>query len=283
MTYSHQTAGRRSLGTWLSRNAGNVLLELTAGTIMLFLVAPILVIVIVSFSSANYLSFPPSGFSLRWYVDYLNQPGWVDATILSVWTAACVTVIATILGTAASIGMVRGRFPGKRIINACILSPLIVPGIVVAIAVYFFYVRIGLIGSPLAIIAAHSALAAPFVVLNVTATLYGFNERLEHAAQNLGATRWQTFRYITLPIIRPGIVAGALLAFVTSFDELIVALFVSGTGAVTLPRKMWDSIRFGLEPTIASVSVLTIIVSVLAFLSAELLRRRTLRMMAKEG
>ena len=155
---------------WVTRNLGSVLLELVAGLVMLFLIAPIIVIVVVSFSSANYLSFPPPGFSLRWYVDYLNQPGWVHATILSIWTAACVTVIASILGTAAAIGMVRGRMPAKRLLNACILSPLIVPGIVVAIGVYFFYVRIGLIGSPLAIIAAHSALAAPFVVLNVQRT-----------------------------------------------------------------------------------------------------------------
>ena len=281
-TLAKEMSGASRIG-WLTRNLGSVLLELAAGLVMLFLVAPILVIVVVSFSSANYLSFPPPGFSLRWYADYLDQPGWVHATILSIWTAACVTIIASILGTAAAIGLVRGRLPAKRLLNACILSPLIVPGIVVAIGVYFFYVQIGLIGSPLAIIAAHSALAAPFVVLNVSATLYGFNQRLEQAAQNLGATRWQTFRYITLPIVKPGIVAGALLAFVTSFDELIVALFVSGTGAVTLPRKMWDSIRFGLEPTIASVSVLTTVVSVLAFLSAELLRRRTLRMMARES
>jgi putative spermidine/putrescine transport system permease protein len=184
-----------------------------------------------------------------------------------------------VLGTAASIGLVRGKFPGKQVMNALILSPLVVPGIIVAIGIYFFYVRIGLIGSPIAIIVAHTALAAPFVVLNVSATLYGFDERLEQAALNLGATRWQALRYITLPLIRPGIVAGALLAFITSFDELIVALFISGTGSITLPRKMWDSVRFGIEPTLAAVSMLTIIVSVAAFLAAEILRRRTARML----
>lgn len=273
----------RSLVARARRSVWTVLLNGFVGLVIFFLIAPIAVIVIVSFSSASYLSFPPPGFSLRWYADYLDQPGWVNATILSIWVAAAVTVVASVLGTAAAIGLVRGRFPGKRLLHACILSPLIVPSIVVAIGVYFFYVRLGLVGSPLAMIAAHSALAAPFVVLNVSATLYGFDERLEQAALNLGATRWQAFRHITFPIIRPGIIAGALLAFVTSFDELIVALFVSGTGAITLPRKMWDSIRFGLEPTIAAVSVLTIVVSVLAFASAEILRRRSLRMTQAEA
>ena len=153
-----------------------------------------------------------------------------------------------------------------------------VPGIIVAISVYFFYVKIRVVGSPLAIIAAHTALAAPFVVINVSATLYGFNERLEHAALNLGANRWQAFRHVTFPIIRPGMIAGALLAFITSFDELIVALFVSGSTAVTLPRKMWDSVRFAIEPTLAAVSTVTIVISLVAFVSAEILRRRSLSM-----
>lgn len=246
--------------------------------VLAFLLAPILIVVPISFSSATYLTFPPPGFSMRWYRAYWNELGWVDATILSVWIGIAVTALSTVLGTAAAIGLVRGRFPGKRVMHALILSPLVVPGIIVAIGVYFFYVKIRVVGSPLAIIVAHAALAAPFVVINVSATLYGFNERLEHAALNLGANRWQAFRYVTFPIIRPGMIAGALLAFITSFDELIIALFVSGSTAVTLPRKMWDSVRFAIEPTLAAVSTVTIVISVIAFVSAEILRRRSLAM-----
>jgi len=248
--------------------------------ILFFLLLPILVVVPISFSSAPYLTFPPPGFSMQWYRVYWTQLGWVDATILSVWIAVVVTILSTTLGTAAAIGLVRGQFPGKRLMHALILSPLVVPGIIVAIGVYFFYVRIKLVGSPLAIIIAHTALAAPFVVINVSASLYGFNERLEHAALNLGANRWQAFRHVTLPMIKPGMLAGGLLAFITSFDELIIALFVSGSSAVTLPRKMWDSVRFAIEPTLAAVSTVTIVISVAAFLSAEILRRRSVRLAA---
>jgi putative spermidine/putrescine transport system permease protein len=187
-------------------------------------------------------------------------------------------VMATILGTLASLGLVRGRFRGRNIINAFLVSPLIIPAIIVAIGVYFFYARLQIVGSPFALALAHTALAIPFVVINVSATLYGFDERLEYAAMNLGANRWQTFRHVTLPIIKPGVFAGALFAFITSFDELIVALFISGTGAVTLPRKMWDGLRQEIDPTIAAVSTILITVSVLTLVSAELLRQRSERM-----
>src|SRR5262249_34511892 len=147
-------------------------------------------------------------------------------------------LIATVLGTAASLALVRGRFPGRDAVNSFLVSPLIVPAIIVAIGVYFVYAQARLVGNWVGLALAHTALALPFVVTNVSATLHGFDERLEFAAMNLGANRWQTFRRITLPIIQPGVLAGALFAFITSFDELIVALFVSGTGAVTLPRRM---------------------------------------------
>jgi putative spermidine/putrescine transport system permease protein len=134
-----------------------------------------------------------------------------------------------------------------------------------------------LVGNPLGLILAHTCLALPFVVTNVSATLQGFDERLEYAAMNLGANRWQTFRRVTLPIIRPGVFAGALFAFITSFDELLVALFVSGSGAVTLPRKMWDSLRQEIDPTIAAVSTILITFSIVVLLTAELLRQRSER------
>jgi putative spermidine/putrescine transport system permease protein len=231
-----------------------------------------------SFSSAHYLTFPPPGFSLQWYHKFFSRSDWRNAAFLSLWIACSVMVLATLLGTAASLGLVRGRFRGRQSINTFLVSPMVVPSIIVAIGLYFFYARIGLIGHPIALIVAHTALAVPFVVVNVSATLYGFDERLEFAAMNLGANRCQTFRQVTLPIIRPGVMAGALFAFITSWDELIVALFVSGTGAVTLPRKMWDSIRFEIDPTIAAVSTLLIVFTATLFVSAELLRRRSERL-----
>lgn len=253
---------------------GSVILWLVTGLVLLYLVFPVFVVAPVSFSSAKYLQFPPPGWSLQWYENYFNRPGWVPATVLSVQVALATAALATTLGTAASLGLVRGRFPGRNAVNSFIVSPLVVPGIIVAIGVYFFYAQARLVGNPLGLVLAHTALALPFVVTNVSATLHGFDERLEYAAMNLGANRWQTFRRVTLPIIRPGVFAGALFAFITSFDELIVALFVSGSGAVTLPRKMWDSLRQEIDPTIAAVSTVLIVLSVLILLAAELLRQR---------
>lgn len=261
---------RTSLARWI--------LYVFVGLVILYLIFPILVVIPLSFSSAQYLTFPPPGFSVQWYHKFFSRSDWVGAAWLSVWIGLSVMVLATILGTAASLGLVRGRFRGRQSINTFLVSPMVVPSIIVAIGIYFFYARIGLIGHPIALIVAHTALAVPFVVVNVSATLYGFDERLEFAAMNLGANRWRTFWQVTLPIIRPGVMAGALFAFITSFDELIVALFVSGTGAVTLPRKMWDSIRFEIDPTIAAVSTILIVFTGTLFFSAELMRRRSERL-----
>jgi putative spermidine/putrescine transport system permease protein len=265
----HRTRPRVSLG--------QAVLWIFVAIVLLYLVFPVFVVAPVSFSSAKYLQFPPPGWSLQWYQNYLERPGWVPATFVSIRVAIVTTILATTLGTAASLALVRGRFPGRNAINSFMVSPLVVPGIIVAIGIYFFYAQAKLVGNPLGLALAHTSLALPFVVTNVSATLHGFDERLEYAAMNLGANRWQTFRRVTLPIIRPGVFAGALFAFITSFDELIVALFVSGTGAVTLPRKMWDSLRQEIDPTIAAVSTILITLSIVILLAAELLRQRSER------
>jgi putative spermidine/putrescine transport system permease protein len=268
-------AARRTAGRPIS--LGRIVLWLFVGLVLAYLVFPVFVVAPVSFSSAKYLQFPPPGWSLQWYENYFTRPGWVPATFVSIRVALITTVLATVLGTAASLALVRGRFPGRNAVNSFLVSPLVVPGIIVAIGVYFFFAQARLVGNPIGLALAHTALALPFVVTNVSATLHGFDERLEYAAMNLGANRWQTFRRVTLPIIRPGVFAGALFAFITSFDELIVALFVSGTGAVTLPRKMWDSLRQEIDPTIAAVSTVLIAFSVVILLTAELLRQRAER------
>ena len=248
------------------------------GLVLFYLVFPVFVVIPVSFSSAKYLQFPPPGLSLQWYENYFDRRDWVEATWLSVRVGLGTALLATVLGTAAALALVRGRFRGRDLINGFLVSPMIIPGIIVAIGIYFFYARLQLIGNAWALIVAHTTLALPFVVVNVAATLYGFDERLEYAAMNLGADRRQTFFRVTLPLIRPGVLTGALFAFITSFDELIVALFVSGTGAVTLPRKMWDGIRQEIDPTIAAVSSIFIVLSVLILVAAELLRQRSERL-----
>jgi putative spermidine/putrescine transport system permease protein len=248
--------------------------------LLLFLALPILLVGIVSFSSATYLTFPPPEFGLRWYRAYLGSRDWLDATWLSLAVAAATVVVATLLGTLAALGLARLPKGLRAAATGLILSPLIVPGIVVAIGVYYAYSRYGLVGSPIGLVLAHSCLAVPFVVTSVGASLAGLDPRLEQAALSLGATPFGAFRQVTLPLIRPGVLVGALFAFITSFDELIVALFLSGSGAVTLPRRMWDDLRYAIDPTIAAVSTVTVVLTALLMGAAHWLKRRGERLHA---
>lgn len=245
--------------------------------IFVFLLLPIFIIIPISFSSAKYLQFPPQGFSLQWYHEYFSDRVWISATLLSLRVAAITMVLATILGTMASLALVRGRFRGKGLIHAFLLSPMIIPVIIIAISVYLFFSKLRLIGTGLGLVLAHTILALPFVVVNVSATLKGFDETLERAAMSLGANRFQALMKITFPLIRPGIISGALFAFVTSFDEVVIAIFISGAYAVTLPKQMWDGIRISINPTIAAVSSLLICFSVALMLMIEVLRSRMVR------
>lgn len=254
--------------------AARILPASVVGLILLFLAFPIVVVAVVSFSTATYLTFPPPAFGLKWYAAYFGNADWLRPTWLSIWVAAVVVVLSTVLGTLAALGIARLPKPMRIAATGLILSPLIVPGIVVAIGIYYAYARYGLVGTPIALVLAHTCLSVPFVVTSVTASLAGIDPRLEQAALSLGATPGGTFWQVTLPLIRPGVLVGALFAFIHSFDELVVALFLSGTGAVTLPRRMWDDLRFQIDPTIAAVSTLTIVLTVLLMGSAHLLRRR---------
>jgi len=257
---------------------GRIVSNAAVIAVLLFLALPILLIVVLSFSSANYLTFPPPAFGVRWYRGYFGSAEWLGATWLSLWVAACVVVLATGLGTLAALGLARLPPILRTVAAALILSPLIVPVIVVAIGVYYAFSRYGLVGTPAGLVLAHTCLAVPFVVTSVGASLAGFDRRLEQAALSLGATPWGTFRQVTLPLIRPGVLVGALFAFITSFDELIVALFLSGSGAVTLPRRMWDDLRFEIDPTIAAVSTLTIVLTAALLGVVHLARQRDRRM-----
>ena len=244
--------------------------------VLVFLALPILIVAALSFSSASYLTFPPPAFGIRWYRAYLGSGEWLASTWLSLAVAACVVVLSATLGTIAALGLTRLPPAMRAVLGALILSPLIVPGIVIAIGIYYVFARYRLVGTPAGLVLAHTCLAVPFVVTSVSASLAGLDRRLEQAALSLGATPWGTFRQVTLPLIRPGVLVGALFAFITSFDELIVALFLSGSGAITLPRRMWDDLRFAIDPTIAAVSTLTIVLAAALLGGAHILRQRPL-------
>lgn len=253
--------------------SGRWLFYLLCAFIFLFLILPTFVIIPISFSSAKFLQFPPQGFSLQWYADYFGSRTWVSATILSFQVAILTMLCATFLGTLASLALVRGNFKGKKLIYAMLLSPLVIPVIIVGVSLYYFFSWLHLIGNMWGLVMAHTCLALPFVVVNVTATLQGFDITLERAALSLGASRLTTFMKVTFPLIRPGVITGALFAFITSFDEVVIAIFITGSRAVTLPRQMWDGIRISINPTISAVASLLIVFSIFLLLSTEMLRR----------
>ena len=253
--------------------SGRWLFYLLCAFIFLFLILPTFVIIPISFSSAKFLQFPPQGFSLQWYADYFGSRTWVSATILSFQVAILTMLCATFLGTLASLALVRGNFKGKKLIYAMLISPLVIPVIIVGVSLYYFFSWLHLIGTMWGLVMAHTCLALPFVVVNVTATLQGFDITLERAALSLGASRLTTFMKVTFPLIRPGVITGALFAFITSFDEVVIAIFITGSRAVTLPRQMWDGIRISINPTISAVASLLIVFSIFLLLSTEMLRR----------
>jgi ABC-type spermidine/putrescine transport system permease subunit II len=235
-----------------------VALWLGVTAVCLFLVLPVVVIFPLSFSASPYLEFPPRGWSLQWYQNYFSRADWISATLVSFQVALATSALSTILGTVTAFGLTRSSLKGKGVFLGVVLSPLIMPGIIVAVAIYFFYARIGLLGHMAGLVLAHTLLATPFVVLTAMTSLQGYDRNLELAGMSLGGHPLYTFFRITLPLIRPGILSGALFAFVTSFDELIVALFVTAPTAVTLPRRMWEGVRLEIDPTIAAVAAILI-------------------------
>jgi putative spermidine/putrescine transport system permease protein len=250
------------------------LLYLVGGLTLVFLVLPIFVVLPLGFSASPYLEFPPAGFSVRWYVRYFDSPKWMAATLLSVQIAAGTTALALALAVPAAFTLVRRDFRGKSVLLAFFMAPIIVPYIITAIAVYFLFARIGLVGNPLGLLAAHTLLAVPKILVIVAAAVKGFDRTLERASMSLGAGPWTTFYRVTYPGIRPAVITAALFAFLTSFDELILSMFITGPSAVTLPKLMWDAVRLEIDPTIAAASSLLIAVAVLVLGIIEVLRRR---------
>jgi putative spermidine/putrescine transport system permease protein len=249
---------------------------IVTGLVMAFLAAPSLLVIAMSFSGGRFLEFPPRTLSLRWYAAYWSSPAWWNATLRSVEVAVTVTALATILGTLASIALVRLALPGKSVLRAVVVSPIVVPTIVLSIGLYNVYARWRLIGSAAGLMLAHTVLALPFVVLNVSAVLYKLDRSLERAARSLGAGPLRTFTTVMLPLLWPGIASGAIFAFLISFDEIVVAMFLSGSNP-TLPKLMFDGIRYELNPVVAAVSSQLIVVTTLALLASAWLRRRAAR------
>jgi len=246
---------------------------LTGWLVALFVTAPLLVVIPISFSDAVSLEFPPPGWSLRWYHAYFSDPRWTEPTINSLLIASCVAVVTMVLVTPAAFALVRYRFGGKGAVNLLLMLPLVVPHIVMAIGYYAFLADVGLLQTFPGVVLAHSALSVPVAFLVLTASLKGFDRTLERAAMSLGAPPWQVFRHVTVPVLWPGFAAAALFAFVQSFDETVVAIFISGADTQTLPRKMFDAIRMQADPVIAVVSTLLFAIVALLALAAMLRRR----------
>jgi len=253
--------------------------------IFLFLIAPILVIMPLSFNAEPYftftrgmLSFDPHAFSTRWYEDIINNPQWIHSIKNSFIVGTASTFLATTLGTLAALGLSRSYLPYRTVIMGVLISPMIVPLIITAAGMYFFYSDIRLTQTYTGLILAHTALGTPFVVITVTATLVGFDHSLTRAAHSLGADPARTFFKVQMPLILPGVISGALFAFVTSFDEVVVVLFMAGFEQRTIPRQMWAGIREQISPTILAVATLLIVFSICLMTALELLRRRNERL-----
>jgi putative spermidine/putrescine transport system permease protein len=265
----YATTGEK-IGMWAVR--------IFVGFVLLFLIAPILAIMPLSFNSETFFSYPMPGYSLKWYEDFFTNDRWQNALRLSVALAFCTTVVATALGTLAALGLSRANIPYRATIMAILISPMVVPIIISAIGMFFFYSKIGLTGTFIGLVLAHTALATPFVVITVTATLTSFDRTLMRAGESLGATPSRVFFKVVLPLILPGMISGALFAFVTSFDEVIAVIFIASPEQNTLPRQMFSGIRELISPTITAAASVLIVFSTFLLLTVEVLRRRSERL-----
>lgn len=249
-----------------------------SGLVLFFLMVPILAIIPLSFNSGAFLTYPLDGLSLRWYHEFIANVQWTRALKNSFIIGLSSAVLATVLGTMAALGLTRADFRGKGLVMAILLSPMIVPVVITAVGFYFFFAPLGLTASYTGLIMAHTALGTPFVVITVSATLQSFDISLARAAASLGANPVVTFFRVILPLIAPGVFSGALFAFATSFDEVVVVLMVAGPEQRTLPREMFSGLRENISPTITAVATIMILISVVMLASLELLRRRNERL-----
>tara|TARA_B100000686_G_scaffold123468_1_gene130704 strand:- start:1152 stop:2033 length:882 start_codon:yes stop_codon:yes gene_type:complete len=265
------------------------------GMVFFFLMAPMFIIIPLSFSSSPFfeftremMTFDPEGYSLKWYKQMLGictieattvcSNKWMLGTRNSFIIGILSTLLATGLGTVAALGLSRPHMPFKAAIMAILISPMIVPLIITAAGMFFFYSKLGLTHTYLGLILAHTALGTPFVVITVTATLTGFDTNLIRASQSLGGDTMTTFFKVIMPLILPGVISGALFAFITSFDEVVVVLFVGSVEQITIPRQMWAGLRQEISPVILCMATCLVILSIALLTAVELLRRRSERL-----
>ncbi|SCB42952.1 mannopine transport system permease protein [Bradyrhizobium shewense] len=254
---------------------GRWLLNGFASFVLVFLLLPTLIVIPMSLGHASYIQFPPQGLTLKWYRAYFDSADWMSATWFSLRIALATTASATVIGTLASFAVVRGNLPGIRALQALTLAPLIVPHIVLAVALYLVFAPLGLTGNFVGFAIAHTMLSVPYVMLTVSAALQRIDPALELAALNCGASRAQAFWHVVLPNIAPGVAAGAVFAFLASFDEATVAFFISGVEGKTITRKLFEDIDYNLTPIIAAASTVMIVVSLALMGGVEWLRSRS--------
>ncbi|WP_264737538.1 ABC transporter permease [Cytobacillus firmus] len=253
----------------MSRNLPKYFFNFVCLLVYIFLLAPIVVVLLSSLTTTEYIVFPPEGLTLRWYTELIEHPEFMQSFTLSIIVAFGTAIISTAIGTLASLAVVRRQFKGKTAIVQLVGSPLLIPSVVFGVALLQFYSWIGLAASPLALILGHIILTVPFVMRLVVASLVGFDRSIEQAALNLGAGPMKVFIQITLPIIKSGVIAGAIFAFITSFDDLTVALFIVSTDVVTLPVRIYTYMQYQYDPIITSVSSIMILFTVVLMLVIE--------------
>jgi putative spermidine/putrescine transport system permease protein len=252
-----------------------------AAALLSFIIVPLLIVVPMSLTSSNALAFPTPGWSLRWYAELWNDQRWPNALWNSLVIGISTTLLSSLLGIPAAIGLAWGEFPGKKLIYAIIAAPLVVPVVIVGVAAFSFFATLGLVGNKLSIILVHTAMAVPVMLTAVIASLSTFDRTLVRAAASLGAGTMRTFFKVVLPLIAPGVVTGAIIAFIISFDEVVVASFLSTGAERTLPRMIFSGVRESISPAIAAVAVLLIAFSAILLGLIALLQSRSLRLRAK--
>ncbi len=253
-------------------------LRVFVALVLLFLISPILAVMPLSFNSESFFTYPMPGYSLKWYEDFFFNPRWTGSVKMSFFVAFATTILATTLGTLAALGLSRSNFPLKSTMMAILISPMIVPVIISAVGMFKFYAQLDLAGTRIGIILAHTALATPFVVITVTATLASFDKTLMRAGASCGAPPHTVFFKVVMPLILPGMISGALFAFVTSFDEVVVVLFLASPEDRTLPLQMFSGIREMISPTITAAATVLVLISTALLITVEMLRRRSERL-----
>jgi putative spermidine/putrescine transport system permease protein len=253
-------------------------LKVIVGIILIALIAPILVIVPISFSSVSYFEFPPPGYSTKWYESFFSNSEWVEATFRSLTIALLTAILAATLGIMASLAVTRLNFWGKQVFMSLMVAPMVIPLIIIGVALYHSFSPLGLSNSMLGLVLAHTIIAIPIVFVTVTASLKGVDRNLELAAMGLGSTPLGAFFKVTLPLIRPAVLSGALFAFIISFDEVVVSIFLAGANTKTLPIALWENLRIQVDPTMAAVSTILIGITVSLFLIQTLMSAHKARL-----